>query len=169
MNIEKYYADKKLLNREIKKYIEEHLLRKESFAKTLIIAHLEKAKHNLRFVDKNQSEKEFNDWTIVGLYYAAYHAALALVANKGYLSKNHEATLLFIIKEYHIDKKEIELIEDMAITKTDAEFYATLKEKRTQASYATNTLFQTEKVEEYRKRTIAFINKVEEILEKNSN
>jgi uncharacterized protein (UPF0332 family) len=166
MNIDIYYADEKLLNLEIEKYIKQNPLRKESFAKALIIAHLEKAKHNLRFVGKNQSEEEFNDWTIVGLYYAAYHAALALVANRGYVSKSHEATLLFIIKEYSVDKEEIELIDDMAMTKTDAEFYATLKEKRAQASYATNTLFRTEKVKEYHKRTIEFINKVEEILEK---
>jgi len=161
-----YYDNKKLLNQEIEKYIAQNLLKKESFAKTLILAHLEKAKHNLRFVNKNQSEEEFNDWTIAGLYYAAYHAALALVANKGYISKNHEATLLFIIREYNINKREIELIEDMAITKTDAEFYATLKEKRTQANYATNTLFRTEKVKDYHKRTIEFINKIEEILDK---
>jgi uncharacterized protein (UPF0332 family) len=165
MNINKYYEDKKLLKLDLDKYFDQNLLRKESFAKTLIFAHLEKAKHNLRFVNKNQTEEEFNDWTIVGLYYAAYHAALALVASKGYISKNHEATLLFIIKEYQIDKKEIELIEDMALTKTDAEFYAALKEKRTQASYSTNTLFRTEKVKEYHNRTIEFINKVEEILE----
>ena len=166
MNIDKYYSDKKLLKSDLDKYIDQNLLRKESFAKTLVFAHLEKAKHNLRFVNKNKTEEEFNDWTIVGLYYAAYHAALALVTNKGYISKNHEATLLFIIKEYQIDKKEIELLKDMEITKTDAEFYATLKEKRTQASYATNTLFRTEKVKEYHKRTIEFINKVEEIIEK---
>ncbi|MGV8171927.1 MAG: HEPN domain-containing protein [Candidatus Woesearchaeota archaeon] len=165
MNIDKYYADKKLLKSEIDSYIDQNLLRKEPFAKTLILAHLEKAKHNLRFVDKNRSVEEFNDWTIVGLYYAAYHAALALVANKGYISKNHEVTLLFIIKEYNIDKKDIELIKDMEITKTDAEFYATLKEKRAQASYATNTIFRTEKVRGYHKKTIEFINKVEEILQ----
>jgi uncharacterized protein (UPF0332 family) len=166
MNIDIYYKDKKLLTSEIDKFIKQNILRKESFAKTLIFAHLDKAKHNLRFVHKNKSNEEFNDWTIVGLYYAAYHAALALVANKGYVSKNHEGTLLFVINEYSILQKEIKLIVDMAITKEDAEFYATLKEKRTQASYATNTLFRTEKVEEYLHGTITFINKVEEILEK---
>ncbi len=167
MNIDKYYADKNILKLVINQYIHQNILRKESFAKTLVLAHLAKAKHNLRFVNKNKSDEEFNDWTIVGLYYAAYHAALALVTNKGYISKNHEATLLFIIKEYSLNKKEIELINDMEITKIDVEFYTVLKEKRTQASYATNTLFRTEKIKEYHKRTIEFIHKVEEILEKN--
>jgi uncharacterized protein (UPF0332 family) len=166
MNIDIYYKDKKLLTSSIDKFIKQNLLRKKAFAKTLIFAHLDKAKHNLRFVHKNKSNEEFNDWTIVGLYYAAYHAALALVANKGHVSKNHEATLLFIIHEYSIDKKAIKIILDMAITKEEAEFYATLKEKRTQANYATNTLFRTEKVEEYLHGTINFINKVEEIVEK---
>jgi uncharacterized protein (UPF0332 family) len=165
MNINRYYEDEKLLIKDLKQFEIENLLRKESFAKNLVQAHIDKAKHNLKFVNKNITDEQFNDWTITGLYYAAYHAALALIANKGYISKSHDATLLFIIKEYKISKKEAEFINEMAITKTDAEFYATLKEKRKQATYSTNTLFNTEKVKEYRERTIEFINKTEEILE----
>jgi predicted ATPase len=52
MNIDKYYSDKKLLQSDLNKYIDQNLLRKESFAKTLIFAHLEKTKHNLLFINK---------------------------------------------------------------------------------------------------------------------
>jgi hypothetical protein len=138
MNINRYYEDEKLLIKDLKQFEIENLLRKESFAKNLVQAHIDKAKHNLKFVNKNITDEQFNDWTITGL---------------------------FIIKEYKISKKEAEFINEMAITKTDAEFYATLKEKRKQATYSTNTLFNTEKVKEYRERTIEFINKTEEILE----
>ncbi|MBN1793237.1 HEPN domain-containing protein [Candidatus Woesearchaeota archaeon] len=168
MNVGQFYDNEKLLNDELEKYKHQNLLRKEPFAPSLISAHLDKAKHNLKFFQKNVSGSEFNDWLIVVLYYAAYHAALALIANKGYVSKSHESTLLFLIKEYKIEKAEAELIESLAITKSDAEFYANLKETRKQANYATNTLFRTEKVKEYQKKTIEFLNKVEEILEKNS-
>jgi uncharacterized protein (UPF0332 family) len=166
MNVNRFYDDKNLLNEELEKYKLQNLLRKEPFATSLVKAHLDKAKHNLKFFQKNVSEAEFNDWLIVVLYYAAYHAALALIANKGYISKSHDSTLLFLIKEYKIEKAEAELIESLAITKSDAEFYASLKETRRQANYSTNTLFRTEKVKEYHRKTIEFINKAEELLEK---
>jgi len=87
MNINQYYENEKSLIKDLKQFEEEKLLRKESFAKNLIHAHIDKSKHNLKFVNKNITDEEFNDWTITGLYYAAYHAALALLANKGYISK----------------------------------------------------------------------------------
>jgi hypothetical protein len=40
------------------------------------------------------------------------------------------------------------------------------KEKRKQASYATNTLFRKEKVEDNRKQSIHFLHKAEELLQK---
>ena len=126
---------------------------------------MDKAKHNLKFVDKNISDEEFNDWTIIALYYAIYHASLALLAKKGYISKNHNATLIFIIKEYSISKEEALLIEELSLTKEDVELYTSLKEKRQYASYSTDMTFDTEKIKKIRVKVIEFINKVLDILE----
>ncbi len=125
---------------------------------------MEKAKHNLAFFDKNMPDSNFNDWLIVTLYYALYHSALALVVNKNYSSKNHTATLLFLIKNYPISKKEAELIEKLAITKDDAEFYTKLKNQRHFASYSTQFNLTTKIIQEYRKEVINFIQKAEEII-----
>ena len=89
------------------------------------------------------------------------------MAKKGYSSKNHTATLLFIIKNYsNISKEEIEMIDRTQLTKSDAEFYTSLQENRHNASYSTEGIFDPELINDLRKRTILFINKVEHILEK---
>jgi len=165
MIISKYFDNMKILKIELDKYTKQKVLKTEVFAKSLVNAHLDKAKHNLKFINKIKNDDEFNDWIIVGLYYAAYHAALALVANKGHVSKSHDATLIFIMYEYHLEKNELELLDKLSITKTDAEFYAALKEKRREASYSTNIMFRNETIKEYINKTIDFINKIEEMLE----
>jgi|GEM_PF-1378782 len=165
MIVSKYFDNMKLLRLELDKYKRQKALKKEFFAKSLVKAHMDKAKHNLKFVSRIRTDEEFNDWIVVGLYYAAYHAALALVANKGHVSKNHDATLIFIMHEYHLEKNEIELLDRLSITKTDAEFYASLKKKRHEASYSTNIMFRNDMIKEYINKTIDFINKTEEMLE----
>ena len=76
----------------------------------LVMAHLEKAKHNMEFFSKNKDDSKYNDRLIVVLYYSLYHAALALVVNRAHSSKNHTATLLFLIKYYGITKEDAHLL-----------------------------------------------------------
>ena len=164
MNFKKYYKNKRELDNKIKFYeSKRQLVKKDS--KSLIQAHIDKAKHNLEFFDKNKDDSKFNDWLIVTLYYALYHCALALVANKDYNSKNHTATLLFLIKHYSISKEEIEFIDELSINKEDAEFYTSLKEDRHSASYSTSNFFDDEKVKDYRSKVNDFLQKTIEILE----
>ena len=118
----------------------------------------------MAFFNKNSNDHEFNDWLIVTLYYALYHSALALVTAKNYSSKNHKATLLFLIKHYPITEKEAELINDLSIKKEDAELYTALKKDRHSASYATKTLFTNEKINEYKTKIIEFMQKTEDII-----
>src|SRR3989344_5761213 len=65
-----------------------------------INGHIEKAEHNLKFVE-HTSKTDFSDWVLVGWYYTLYHAALALLLNKGFFSKNHDATLCLLIRHYY--------------------------------------------------------------------
>lgn len=160
--IKEYFEDKMKLDLEIKFHLAKKNLIKAEHAKQLVAAHLDKAKHNLSFVDSLKSE--FNDWKVIGLYYSLYHSSLALLANKGFISKNHNATLLFLIKNYSLSYDEIELIDQLSITKDDAEFYAGLKKERHDASYATSALFSDNRVEELKSKTISLINKIRAIL-----
>jgi len=164
MNINIYFKDKTKLDEDLKFFEKKQLLKKTDSNISLINAHIDKSKHNMAFFNKNSDDNEFNDWLIVTLYYALYHSALALVTSKNYTSKNHKATLLFLIKHYSITEKEAELINDLSIKKEDAELYTSLKKDRHSASYATNTLFTNEKINEYKIKVIEFIQKTEDIL-----
>jgi len=164
MKIDVYFSDREKLNHELSFFKKKRLLIKQDSNPELVRAHIDKAKHNLAFFDKNKNDTNFNDWLVVTLYYALYHSALALVVNKNHTSKNHTATLLFLIKHYPISKKEAELIENLSITKNDAEFYTTMKKERHYASYSTQFNLTQAKVLEYKKEVINFIQKVEDMI-----
>ena len=164
MNIEKLFSNKILLNEEIQFFLTKKQIKKISTNKELIKAHIQKAKHNLEFYTLNKNQKKFKDWLIVILYYALYHCALALITNKKYASKNHYATILPLIKEYNISIKEAELLEELSINEEDAKLYTQLKDDRHNASYTTSLNFSNDKIKQYEKEIISFINKTEEII-----
>ncbi len=76
--------DKEYLEKRLLFYQSNHIMFK-SDSKHEIKGHLEKSRHNLSFLKEIKSE--YNDWMLVACYYAAYHAALALILSKGYFSK----------------------------------------------------------------------------------
>ena len=166
MRIDVYYENPNLIKKDYEKHIKKNNIQKNSISYSLTKAHLDKANHNLRFVAHTFMENEFNDWCVVGLYYTLYHSALSLVTNKGHISKNHTSTLIFLLIHYSdiITLNEIKFIDELLLTKNDAEFYTSLKEKREQASYSTGILFKDEKVKELKEKTINFLNKVKEIV-----
>ena len=97
-----------------------------------------------------------------------YHSFLALVENKGYSSKNHIATVIFILKHYvDFDVSELELLEKLEISKTDAEFYTQLKDDRTNASYSTSYSFDDEKVISLNKKVKKLLFKIKEVIKVN--
>jgi len=164
MNIDELFEDTNFLDTRIDFFLSKGQLRRIDSNLDLVDAHMDKSKHNMRFFSINQNTSEYNDWLVVVLYYALYHSALALVVNKNFVSKNHTATLFFIIKNYNITKDEARLINTLSVSKEDAEFYTSLKNNRHDASYATNTLFTDDKILTYRQKVIIFIQKVEMIL-----
>ncbi len=159
-----YLKNSTLLEKKIVFFMQKNHLRQISQNRYLVFAHLDKAKHNLKFFELNRNNSAYSDWLIVILYYSLYHCALALVSNKSYSSQNHLATILFIMKEYILDESEINLIEELSLKKEDAQIYMSLKKERHDASYSTNSLFSKEKVEEYRVRVIKFLQKTENII-----
>lgn len=165
-NLKEYFENKEKLDLELNFHISKGNISKADFAKKLVKAHIKKAKHNLELTNILKDKQGFNDWIVISIYYTLYHASLSLLANKGFLSKNNTATLLFLIKNYSFNYEEIKLVEDLSIKKSDAEFYADLKKERHDARYSTNILFSNEKMNELKIKTIDFLNKCEAILEK---
>src|SRR4030042_1107046 len=104
-------------------YIKKKILKKTSDESRL---HIKRTDHNLTFanwiMEKHKKEipeifgeDKFYDWAINAYYYAIYHAALALMSKEGYTSKNHSATLAFLIyHHYHtqkaLEKEDVDLI-----------------------------------------------------------
>lgn len=95
-----------------------------------------------------------------------YHSFLALVENKGYSSKNHNATIVFVLKNYiDFDTEELKLFDHLKISGDDAKFYANLKEKRTKASYSTNIDFNNYDIEQLIKKVKLLLLKINNIIE----
>ena len=166
MKIERLFDNPKLLEKKYNFFISKKLLKEIDEDKDLIESHIEKAKHNMQFFDKNKDDDGFNDWLIVTLYYALYHSVLALIINKNYISKNHTASLIFLIKYYSEFKNDILLLHELSIKKEDAELYTELKDDRHKASYNTEHNFTSDKINQYKRRVTDFIHKTEEILQK---
>lgn len=157
-------------------YIKKGLLRKSLEESKL---YLRKTDHNLNLAnwlkEKHKDEipemfgkETFYDWVIDIYYYAIYHAALSLVSKKGYESKNHSATLCFLIYCYYhikrsIDKRDIELVA--GLNKEDIEMMGRTKEMRERACYDVHEIFEQQLAEETKNKAIEFITKVKKILE----
>jgi len=158
--------DETLLLNKLEDYEKKNIIKKSSIDKEEVAGHIEKAEHNLSFV-KDNLELGYMDWCITGAYYAVYQAALALIITKGYSSKNHDATLCILIKEYcnkEINIQDIYLINDFFLNYNDLLIYTESKKKREDASYSTIYKFDRKEVEDLRKKAIGFVNKSKDIL-----
>lgn len=165
MEINKLIENKKELEKYYNNYIKRNLIIKSQDSLNLKKAHLKKAQHNLEFIQNINNIDKFSDWVIVSLYYSLYHSFLALIENKGYSSKNHNATIIFVLKHYiQINNKELELLNSLKVTKEDAKLYTILKEKRNKASYSTQLDLDFENIEELILEVKNIYVKIEEII-----
>ena len=154
--------------KDFENYLKNRKIKKEIEIKELVQGHLEKTDHNLKFVKATLALEEFNDWAIVSSYYSIYHASLALCALKGYSTKDHLATLLILIKEFcqtKLNREEIEMVNKTTLEKEQVLYYIEAKNKRTKASYSTQKIFNKDEAEILQHKTIAFTNKVKEIID----
>ncbi len=164
----------------LSEYIKKRILRKSIDNSKL---HSKKSNHNLNFanwiLEKHKDEipkyfgkETFYDWVIDIYYYAIYHMALALMSKEGYESKNHSATLCFLINfHYHkqkvLDKEDVEFIANyLSLDKKDLETLGMSKELREKASYDVHELFEQKLAKQIQEQAINFVNKIKGILEK---
>jgi len=158
-------SNKKELNKQLNFFVKKKVLFSNRFDKFELKGHLEKAKHNLKFVNDNY-KLNYLDWVITGCYYAVYHSVLSLILSKGYFSKNHDASLCILIKEFYEKfAMEINFVNKLFINYSDVCFYVQSKNKRELASYSSSFVFSKEEVNGIIEKAISFVNKVEEMLE----
>ena len=160
----------------LESYIRKRILKKSSDDSKL---HLRRADHNLTFanwiIEKHKDEiphvfgaDTFYDWVISIYYYAIYHIALALMSKEGYVSKNHSATLCFLIyHHYHLqnalEKEDVELIAS-SLNKEDIETLGFSKELREKACYDVHEQFEQRLAEQIREQAVDFANKIKVLL-----
>ncbi|MBN2880836.1 hypothetical protein JXM83_02175 [Candidatus Woesearchaeota archaeon] len=163
MNIERLFNEN-YQAKQLNYYLKQGTIKKISKNLELANSHFNKSLHNIKFFKLTKSRTEFKDWLIVILYYALYHSALALITLKEFSSKNHHATLLILIKEYKLTKAEVKTINNLTISKEDAQLYSNLKQERHNASYNTNILFSNEMILDYEEKVLEFLNTTKEKL-----
>ena len=163
MKIEEIMNDKAKLDDLYNQYLKRKIILKKP--SDLSKAHIAKSDNNMEFVNFLLQNNKFPDWCVVGLYYSVYHASLALLSKKGYSSKDHNATLCFLIKNFsEFSKEDIELIDNLQIKRDEIEFYSGLKEERGNANYSTSLLFDKDKILDFKEKSIMLINKMKAIL-----
>ena len=157
-----------IVDKKIGFYVSKKLLIKQEFDEAEMKGHIEKAEHNSNFI-QDTLKQHYTDWAIVGCYYASYHIALALLLKKCFASKNHDATLCILIKYYYqkgLSRDDIELINRIYLDNNDILFYVQSKNEREKASYSSQIVFDKKLVSNLRLKTLLFVNKCKEIIEK---
>lgn len=84
-------------------------LRKIEVSEEIISGHIKKAVHNFNAMDFFHNS-DYSDWSASASFYCLYHCLLALIARKGYESRNQSCT--FALIEDMIDKNEISLTKE---------------------------------------------------------
>ena len=166
--LKKLLDSPRIVDEKIEFYIKKKILIKQEFEEAEMKGHIEKAEHNSTFI-QDTLKQNYTDWAIVGCYYANYHIALALLLKKGFSSKNHDATLCILIKYYYqngLSREDIELINKTYLDNNDILFYVQSKQEREKASYSSQVVFDKNLVSDLRLKTLLFVNKGKEIIEK---
>ncbi len=163
--LKKLLKDQKYLQYKIDFYFSTKVITPQDITLGEIQGHIQKSDHNLLFVKDNSTK--YSDWALVGCYYASYHAALALLLQKGVSSKNHDATLCLLIKYYYqkdLTQEDFELLNFVYLDNQDILFYIESKQEREKASYSSQIEFDKKKISELVMKTVLFVNKCKEIL-----
>jgi uncharacterized protein (UPF0332 family) len=176
-NWKEWMKDKRACKKWLETYIKKDILKK---SKDDSMLHLDRSDHNLKFAnwiyEKHEEEipgffgdERFYDWVITIYYYAIYHSALALVSKEGYKSKNHSATICFLIyHHYHIQQsinhEDVELIVE-SLTKEEIESVSLSKELREKACYNVHETFEKTLADDAKEKAVNFINKIKIMLE----
>lgn len=95
-------------------------LRKITPDENIVKGHINKAVHNFKAVDVFY-RFGFSDWSASASFYCLYHCLLALIAKKGFESRNQSCTFALVEqmienKELSITKEELKEIYDKDIT-----------------------------------------------------
>jgi len=115
------------------------------------------------------SDFEMYDWAIIVSYYSMYTSSLSTLANLGFKSKSHAATIAVLeynfVKEKKLETKDIhKLVKAYALSEQLITKLIQTKIKRETAQYDATTSITREMAKSSLDDADEFITKIEEIL-----
>lgn len=133
--------------------------------------HIAKALHNFSAISDFHG-MDYSDWSASAAFYTLYHGLLAILAQKGYESRNQSCT--FALIEEMIAKGELKLltfkdikeIYDKDITE-DIAHSSKMLDIREQMQYSTKTSLKEEEFQALKKRTKELLDKIRLEIERN--
>ncbi len=135
--------------------------------------HLAKALHNFNAMT-NFHDQGYSDWSASASFYTLYHGLLAILAQKGYESRNQSCTFA-LIEEFiekgeikNLDIKDIKEIFDSNLT-ANLVHSSKILDIREQMQYSTNTALAEQEFQSLKKRTKELLDKIRLELERSEN
>ena len=131
--------------------------------------HLQKAIHNFKAIDYFK-QGNFSDWSASASFYALYHLLLAIIAKKGYESRNQGCTFALIEKmidtgEVLITKEDLKEIFNKDISH-DLEHSSKILDIREKYQYSAKMRLEEEEFTELKTRVKVLFYKLRKELER---
>ena len=124
---------------------------------------VEKALHNFSAMT-DFHKQGYSDWSASAGFYALYHGLLAILAKKGFESRNQSCT--FALVEEMIQKGEVDITEEELMdiyskdVTTDIEHSKKLFDIREKMQYSARTELSEQEFDELKKRVKALLDKL---------
>ena len=144
-------------------------LRKITPSEEKITGHIKKAVHNFNAIDLF-SKLNYSDWSASAAFYCLYHALLALIAKKGFESRNQGCTFALVEqmiedKEISLTKAELKEIFDKDITE-NLEQSNKILDLRENMQYSIKTSLEEQEFKFLKERTKFLFDKIRREVEK---
>jgi uncharacterized protein (UPF0332 family) len=144
-------------------------LRKIAKNNEIIKGHIGKAIHNFNAIDLF-NKFGYSDWSASASFYCLYHCLLALLAKKGFESRNQSCTFAFVDnmvenKEIAITKEELKEIYDKDVTE-DIENSKKILDIREKMQYSIKTFLEEQEFIQLKERTKFLFDKLRREIEK---
>lgn len=165
----------------IEPFLRREQLVSDPTAKSLAEPYLKKSRANLvtmEILSNSENHKDIlaipkdhsmDEWVVVTAYYAMYMSALSLLAQLGYKSKSHTATVValeeFFVKKKLLDKAHLDNLKDLHVKKEEVSMLREVKDRREIAQYSVTKKTTKDLAEKTKIDARAFVDRVEEIFE----
>lgn len=132
--------------------------------------HLAKALHNFGAMTRFH-DLDYSDWSASASFYTLYHGLLAILAQRGYESRNQTCTFtlvedLIVKREItHLTTADLKEIFDKDVT-VDLEHSTKILDIRERMQYSTKTSLAEEEFQLLKKRTQELLAKIRQELER---